>query len=55
MWMLHIMDYDERQDAHHPLLIGAQITGLTFALTGAWLLFYSFRRRKPARAKGSAS
>lgn len=54
MWMLHIMDYEERQDAHHPLLIGAQITGLTFALTGAWLLFYSFSRRKSAKPTGSS-
>lgn len=48
MWMLHIMDYDERSDAHNLLLIAAQITGLTFAITGLWLLFYSFsgRRRK---------
>jgi uncharacterized iron-regulated membrane protein len=48
LWMLHIMDYDERSDAHNLLLITAQITGLTFAITGLWLLFYSFsgRRRK---------
>jgi hypothetical protein len=50
MWMLHIMDYEERADAHNLLLISAQVTGLTFALTGLWLLFYSFsgRRKKSA-------
>jgi uncharacterized iron-regulated membrane protein len=48
MWMLHIMDYEDREDAHSPLLIAAQIFGLTFAITGLWLLFYSFSsaRRK---------
>lgn len=53
MWMLHIMDYDERSDAHNPLLITAQVAGLVFAVTGLWLLFYSFsgRRRKRAATK----
>ena len=53
MWMLHIMDYDERSDAHNPLLIFAQVTGLSFAITGLWLLFYSFSGRgKKKRAPG---
>jgi len=47
MWMLHIMDYENREDAHNPLLVSAQISGLVFALTGLWLLFYSFS--KPRR------
>jgi len=42
MWMLHIMDYESREDAHNPLLVSVQISGLVFALTGLWLLFYSF-------------
>jgi hypothetical protein len=46
LWMLHIMDYDERTDAHNPLLIFAQVTGLLFTITGLWLLFYSFKRRR---------
>lgn len=50
MWMLHIMDYEERSDAHNPLLITAQFAGLTFATSGLWLLFYSFSgRRKKSR------
>lgn len=50
MWMLHIMDYDQRSDAHNRLLISAQIAGLIFSISGLWLLFYSFsgRRRKKA-------
>ena len=52
LWMLHIMDYEDRSDAHNLLLITAQVTGLTFAITGLWLLFYSFsgRRRKSRTA-----
>jgi uncharacterized iron-regulated membrane protein len=48
MWMLHIMDYENREDAHSPLLIAAQISGCMFVITGLWLLFYSFSgpRRK---------
>ena len=52
MWMLHIMDYDERSDVHNLLLNIAQITGLVLATTGAWLLLYSFgvrRKRRPAK------
>ena len=46
LWMLHIMDYENRSDAHNLLLITAQVTGLSFAITGLWLLFYSFSRRR---------
>ena len=50
LWMLHIMDYEDRSDAHNLLLIVAQVTGLAFAISGLWLLFYSFsgRRKKGA-------
>jgi uncharacterized iron-regulated membrane protein len=52
MWMLHIMDYEERADAHNLLLISAQITGLAFAISGLWLLIYSFNgRRKKITAR----
>ncbi len=50
MWMLHIMDYEARADAHNPLLITAQIAGLIFSVTGIWLLFYSFSGRRKNRA-----
>ena len=46
MWMLHIMDYDERSDAHNLLLKTAQVAGLIFAITGVWLLLYSFSGRR---------
>lgn len=45
LWMFHIMDYDNRTDVNNGLLRVAAGTGLLFALSGAWLLFYSFRRR----------
>ena len=53
-WMLHIMDYEDRADSHNLLLKTAQLTGLLFAITGLWLLTYSFsggvfRRRKRTR------
>jgi hypothetical protein len=48
LWMFHIMDYDERENVNNTLLRTASITGLLFALSGAWLLFYSFNRRKQA-------
>lgn len=44
-WMLHIMDYDERDDFNHPLLIIASIIALVGSLSGIGLYFYRFRRR----------
>jgi uncharacterized iron-regulated membrane protein len=48
LWMFHIMDYEERENVNNTLLRTASITGLLFAISGAWLLFYSFNRRKQA-------
>ncbi|MBB3222095.1 PepSY domain-containing protein [Pseudoduganella umbonata] len=48
LWMFHIMDYEERENVNNTLLRTASITGLLFALSGAWLLFYSFNRKKQA-------
>jgi len=48
LFMLHIMDYDERADVHNLLLKVAQFTGVAFGITGLWLLFYSFKRRRKA-------
>lgn len=45
MWMLHIMDYDEREDFNHPLLYITALSALLFTLTGFVLLFYSLRRK----------
>ncbi|MGO3127542.1 MAG: PepSY domain-containing protein [Luteimonas sp.] len=48
LWMLHIMDYDTRSDVNNTLFRVASIVGLLFALSGVWLLVYSFSRRVPA-------
>lgn len=48
VWMLHIMDYEEREDFNHPLLVAAAATALLFVITGLAMLFYSFRPRAKA-------
>lgn len=42
-WMLHIMDYWDREDFNNPLVIGAGLGGLWLALSGFWLLMTSLR------------
>jgi len=49
-WMLHIMDYDERTDVNNPLLRVATWSAFAMAATGAWLLIWSFPRRKRKKA-----
>ena len=46
VWMLHIMDYREREDFNHPLLIATAATALAFVLTGLFMLGYSFLPRR---------
>lgn len=48
LWMFHIMDYQERSDVNNTLLRIAASVGLLFALSGVWLVFYSFRWRRTA-------
>ncbi len=48
-WMLHIMDYDERSDFNHPLLISFALSAMLFTLSGFWLLWIRFRPRASAR------
>lgn len=48
LWMFHIMDYQERSDVNNTLLRIASGLGLVFALSGVWLLLYSFSKRRPA-------
>lgn len=45
-WMLHIMDYREREDFNHPLLVGTAATAMLFVLSGLAMLVYSFRPRR---------
>jgi len=37
-WMLHIMDYREREDFNHPLLVSASALALLVALSGVYLI-----------------
>jgi len=37
-WMLHIMDYREREDFNHPLLVSASVLALLVALSGVYLI-----------------
>lgn len=48
-WMLHIMDYDDRQDVNNILLRVFTWMAVVTAASGAWLLLYSFRRKRRAR------
>lgn len=43
-WMLHIMDYEDRTDFNHPLLISFSVAAFLFVVTGILLIFYRFRR-----------
>ena len=53
MWMLHIMDYEDRSDFNHPLLIGFSASALLFTLTGIVMLWQRFRPKKPLRLNRS--
>lgn len=48
LWMLHIMDYDQREDVNNTLLRVASVAGTLFALSGLWLLWFTVRRRSAA-------
>ena len=42
LWMLHIMDYEERENVNTWLLRVVASVGVFMGLSGLWLLFYSF-------------
>lgn len=50
-WMLHIMDYDDRSNVNNPLLRVMTWAAVAMAVSGAWLLVWSFPKRKRAKAK----
>lgn len=51
LWMLHIMDFDERDDFNTPLLQVAAVLGLVVAISGLlfWLMTSRLFRRRPVR------
>lgn len=50
-WMLHIMDYEQRTDMNNVLLRVTTVVGLVSVLSGAWLLYFSFKRRRTRAAR----
>ncbi len=50
VWMMHIMDYDERENVNNTLLRAFTWGAVLMASSGIWLLFYSFHRRKKKKA-----
>lgn len=56
MWMLHIMDYEAREDFNNPFVRIAASLGVTVALSGFLLVFYRtlrpfLHRRRSLRAR----
>ena len=51
VWMLHIMDYDERENVNNPLLRIFTWGAVLMALSGAWLLLYAFPKKKKKAAR----
>ena len=49
-WMLHIMDYEDRSNVNNTLLRVATWSAVVMALSGAWLLLWSFPRKKRKKA-----
>lgn len=45
VWMLHIMDYEERDDFNHTLLIASSALAFMFTLSGLVLLVLTLRRK----------
>jgi len=57
LWMLHIMDFDTRDDFNHPLLQIAAALGLVIALSGVifWMMttrLFRRRNRRPGPVAG---
>jgi len=44
LWMLHIMDYESREDVNNNLLTLASLLGVFFVLSGLGLLYCRFRK-----------
>lgn len=49
-WMLHVMGYQDRDDVNNPLLRVFTVGAVLLVLSGGWLLFYSFHRKKKKKA-----
>lgn len=49
-WMFHIMDYKNREDFSHPLIIIASSVALLMTLSGLYLIVTSFNRKRKKKA-----
>jgi uncharacterized iron-regulated membrane protein len=50
-WMLHVMGYEDRDNVNNGFLRVFTWGAVLMALSGAWLLFYSFHRKKKKVAR----
>lgn len=51
VWMLHIMDYDERENVNNLLLRIFTWGAVLMALSGAWLLLFAFPKKKKSAVR----
>ena len=51
LWMLHIMDYETRDNVNNWLLRGFTFLALTTVISGAWLLWFAFPRKRKAAGR----
>ncbi len=51
VWMLHIMDYEERENVNNWVLRTFTWAAVAMALSGAWLLLYNLPRRKRRKVR----
>lgn len=49
LWMLHILDFDERENVNNNLLRVVSMLAVILGSSGVWLLFYSFRKARSTR------
>jgi uncharacterized iron-regulated membrane protein len=54
VWMLHIMDYDERENVNNSLLRTFTWGAVLMVLSGAWLLIYAFPKKKKKKKAARA-
>lgn len=50
-WMLHIMEYEDRENVNNTLLRVFTISAFLMALSGAWMLLYAFPKKKKKKRK----
>ncbi len=46
LWMLHVMDYEERENFNHPLVFAASFLAVSMTLFGLMLVLHRFTRRR---------